>query len=506
MRTVRSIPGRSFRPKKRTRVAIRAFINGDTQALQTVLLDKSDVKQLGIAEPYAEKLLAATQDTALKLKTALRNSRSVNIQTTWMQFECSMPAVIPVDDGKADRDLTVYENAMVIVQTGSKTAFVQIGEMIRVGEVWKLTQIPLPLEGESVQVTAGGVLMQPALAMSNASQSGEADRISPETQRLLQQLQAIDQKSPPPNAAQTVIGTYNSQRTQILNKLILVAKTGNERSQWTRQMVDGLTTAVQTTGYAPGLEQLRSMEKDAQRSSADSALQAYIAYRRMLAEYSLGIQNATAKEQAAIQQRWQQQLARFVKDFPNAEDSPEAMLQLATSEEFHGKTLDAQNWYRQIMQMHPKARAAVRASGALRRLDLHGKPLRLSGPGLNNATIDVSHYRGRVLLVYYWATWCKPCTEDLPQIRALYEQYHRRGFEVIGVNLDSTDDPIRPFLAHQRITWPQIFQPGGLDSPPAQALGIFSLPTMFLVDKTGTVVNRNITVADLKAQLAKLLK
>jgi len=362
------------------------------------------------------------------------------------------------------------------------------------------------MEGDSVQVTAGGVLMQPSLAKTNSQPLSVAGTISPEAQRLLEQLQALDQKSPSPTAGQTTLVRYNSQRTEILAKLISISKTDEERTQWTRQMVDGLATAVQTAKYTPGMNKLKSLESDARRTSPKSSLVAYISYRRMLAEYSLGIQQASGEDQAKVQEQWQQQLEQFVKDFPTAEDTSEAMLQLATNQEFHGKNSEARNWYGQIVQKHPKSRAALRATGALRRLDLQGKSLVLSGPALNGGTIDISQYRARVVLVYYWATWCKPCTEDLPQIRALFDQYHSRGFEVIGVNVDTTLDPIRPFLARHRITWPQIFQPGGLGSPPAQAFGIISLPTMFLVDKNGKVVSVNVSVADLKVQLAELLK
>ncbi len=107
----------------------------------------------------------------------------------------------------------------------------------------------------------------------------------------------------------------------------------------------------------------------------------------------------------------------------------------------------------------------------------------------------------------FWSTWCKPCTEDLPQVRDLYKQYHARGFEILGINLDMTSAPVQPFLAKHGLTWPQIHEPGGLtDSGPGQAFGIISLPTMFLIDRSGKVVSRSATIADLKSQLPDLLK
>src|SRR5690606_26313970 len=116
--------------------------------------------------------------------------------------------------------------------------------------------------------------------------------------------------------------------------------------------------------------------------------------------------------------------------------------------------------------------------------------------GLTGGKVDLAAYRGKVLLVIFWATWCQPCTEDLPQIRTLYEKHGAQGFEVVGINLDSIPDPIRPYLTQHRVPWPQIYEPGGLESEPARAFGIISLPTMFLVDKSGKVVNRSAAVDD----------
>ncbi|MFO0918923.1 MAG: TlpA disulfide reductase family protein [Planctomycetaceae bacterium] len=89
---------------------------------------------------------------------------------------------------------------------------------------------------------------------------------------------------------------------------------------------------------------------------------------------------------------------------------------------------------------------------------------------------------------------------------AFYNQYHDDGFEIIGVSLDIDKQAVEQYVTQNKITWPQIYQPGGLDSPLAVQYGIFSPPVMFLLDKSGKVISRNITVAELKQQLPQLLK
>lgn len=485
-------------------LAVMSVVNGDERTLKTILLNDDDIRELGIADEPAQALRARVAEASSRLRTVSARSGILSSETKWMRFDSSMPGIIPVDDGKAATDLMVYENAMAFVETRGEPGLVQIGEMIRVGDVWKLTQAPKPMEPN--QVTEAGILMRPTLA-SVASIGLTAGVPNPEMQRLLKALQELDKNSPDPGAPGGALTRYNSQRADLLAKLVEISGTDEERNQWRRQMIDGLTSAVQTGNYEAGLARLEEMEAELQRTSGNSPLVPYATYRRMLAEYSLGIQQPDSSERQKAQEKWLADLEQFIERYPEAEDASEAMLHLAVNHEFSGKLPEAEKWYKRLVRDYADSRAGERAVGAVRRLELTGKELSLSGPGLQGGTIDVQRYRGQVLLVYYWSTWCKPCTEDLPVIRALYEQYHDRGFEIVGINLDSTPGPVEPYLSQHRVTWPQIYQPGGLEeSKPATAYGIISLPTMFLVDKEGRVVNRNVSTADLKTLLPDLLK
>lgn len=167
---------------------------------------------------------------------------------------------------------------------------------------------------------------------------------------------------------------------------------------------------------------------------------------------------------------------------------------------------EATSWYEQLVKTHADTEPGSRAAGALKRINLKGKKLSLSGPSLRGGTLDIASYKGKAVLVIFWSTWCKPCTEDLPQIIALHDQYRRRGFEVVGVNLDTTTDVIAPYIQQHKVPWSHIHEPGGLESGPGKAFGIVSLPTMFLIDQTGTVVSRSTSVQELKEELPKLLK
>jgi len=487
-----------------SREAIRAITSGNDAALQALLITAEDLKSLGVEKQIASKLLASAQEAPKKARASMQKSKILTPATKWMKFDAQMPGTIPTDDGKATTDLQVYENAMVIIEVGKQSGLVQIGEMVRVGDVWKLTQAPMPIEGSDSEVLAGGFLMQPVFAESVAAAGATPP---PELQKLLDELQAWDEKPPAPSAGREALARYNSGRADLLLKIYKLSDSDEEKIQWMKQMIDGLSATVQTGAYPEGLPRLKTLETDLRKGSAKSPLISYVAYRRIFAEYSVDLQKAEAEQRAEVQKAWLKALEDFIAEYPQAEDTSDAMLQLAMNDEFMGKGKDAVEWYQRIVKEKAKSAAAAKAQGALTRLNLKGKPVTFAGPGLTGGNITTAAYQGRsAVLVMYWATWCQPCTEELPELRALYNQYHSQGFEIIGISLDISKEPVAPFLAQQKVTWPQIYQPGGLESPLAVQFGVFSPPVMVLIDKDGKVVSRNSSSAELKNLLPQLLK
>ena len=92
---------------------------------------------------------------------------------------------------------------------------------------------------------------------------------------------------------------------------------------------------------------------------------------------------------------------------------------------------------------------------------MEGKTLNLTGKGVDGRDLSLAAFKGKVVLVAYWATWCVPCREDLPLIRALYQEYGRRGFEIVGINLDSDLSAVGPYMKKNQITWPSFSENEG---------------------------------------------
>jgi len=146
--------------------------------------------------------------------------------------------------------------------------------------------------------------------------------------------------------------------------------------------------------------------------------------------------------------------------------------------------------------------AALR--GMLETPQMGGVP-ELSGTTLDGKDISLEDYRGKVVLLDFWATWCGPCVEEIPNVKAVYDTYRDQGFEIIGISLDRSIDPLKEFIADKGLEWPTIFDADQKASL-ADQFGITSIPTLYLVDRDGKIAAMNPRGAALEPAVAKLLK
>lgn len=121
-----------------------------------------------------------------------------------------------------------------------------------------------------------------------------------------------------------------------------------------------------------------------------------------------------------------------------------------------------------------------------------GKSISFVAPTLAGSDLNLARYKGKVVLIDFWATWCGPCRRELPRIKAVYDKYRQRGLEVVGVSLDTDPAALKEFLQEHQIRWPQVFYPNpaerGWNSPLAKRFGVTSIPSLILVDASGRVV------------------
>ena len=121
------------------------------------------------------------------------------------------------------------------------------------------------------------------------------------------------------------------------------------------------------------------------------------------------------------------------------------------------------------------------------RLTVGAKPFAVTAKDLSSKPLTLAQYKGKVVLMDFWATWCGPCVGEMPNVQAAYKKYHAQGFDIVGVSLDQSRPALMGFIAENKLPWRQVFDGKGWDSAVPHEYGVHSIPFGLLIGRDGKI-------------------
>lgn len=152
------------------------------------------------------------------------------------------------------------------------------------------------------------------------------------------------------------------------------------------------------------------------------------------------------------------------------------------------------------------AAAELARIGALRKLKIGSPAVPIDATSYQGRKVRFpKDFKGKVVLLDFWAAWCNPCRMEMPNVIKTYDELHKKGFEIIGISLDNEREKFQNYLRENKMDWPQLFDGKYWLSEYAQLYAVNSIPATFLIDKKGVIRYKNVRGEKLREAVLQLL-
>ena len=224
-----------------------------------------------------------------------------------------------------------------------------------------------------------------------------------------------------------------------------------------------------------------------------------------LAQQVVVLGQAQQGNMKAAQAKFQQ----YLKEQPayTAEQNIDFVLQFAGAAQLQKQYAVATEIYGSTARrftLNPQIRALC--ENKIAKLKLINEPAPpIAALDITGKRVDLANYRGKVLLIDFWATNCPPCLEALPHVKKLYEKYHPQGFEILGISLDVHQETVASFQRERRIPW-QLMMLDSSRGSLRQPYKIRAIPSLYLVNREGKIVQFDLHGENLSQAVRQMLE
>ena len=200
----------------------------------------------------------------------------------------------------------------------------------------------------------------------------------------------------------------------------------------------------------------------------------------------------------------EQQIADCLKE--NPADPKKLSLQIARSNLLYRVDAQKAKSFLEELAGDPDQQLAQAARARLAKAELVGKPLDLHFTATNGSAIDLAQFRGKVVLIDFWASWCPDCIRELPEIQKLDQAYRASGLVILGISFDRDRQAMSSFLIKKGINWPIYFDGKGWNNTYAVQYSVRQIPEIWIINKDGIVETTSADVTTVDDTVQRLLK